>query len=206
MEKWALISVYNKDGIVEFVKELVELGWSIIASGGTAKMLAENGIFVRDTASLVGEAILGHRVVTLSREIHAGLLARDTEEDRKELEQLGIPRIDLVCVDFYPLKEEIDRPGATCESVIEKTDIGGPTMVSSGAKGQRIVVCDPADRQKVVTWLKDGKPNEAEFIQMLCAKADFTVGYYRILSANFHSKGKCADIVKAFGCNWVQHL
>ena len=159
--KWALISVYNKDGIVEFVKELVTLGWSIIASGGTAKVLTESGISVRDTASLVGGgAILGHRVVTLSREIHAALLAQDTPEDWRELYNLGIPRIDLVCVDFYPLEEEINRPGATRESVIEKTDIGGPTMVSSAAKGQRIIICDPSHRQKVIDWLKEGKPNE----------------------------------------------
>src|SRR6185369_1955036 len=106
--KTALISVYNKKGIVEFAKELVGLEFKILASGGTAKELSNAGIEVTDVASLVGGgAILGHRVVTLSREVHAGLLAKDNEEDRAELEKLKIPFIDLVCVDLYPLGEQI---------------------------------------------------------------------------------------------------
>ena len=130
--KKALISVYNKDGIVEFGKQLVDLGFDILASGGTAKTLSSAGITVTDVATLVGGgAILGHRVVTLSREIHAGLLAKDNSEDRAELEKLNIPFIDLVCVDLYPLTEEIAKADATLESVIEKTDIGGPTMMRS---------------------------------------------------------------------------
>src|SRR5208283_4097843 len=101
--KVALLSVFHKTGIVEFAKSLVALGWRILASGGTAKTLSEAGVTVQDVASLVGgQAILGHRVVTLSREVHAGLLARPTDEDAKEMEQLGIPYIDLVCVDLYP--------------------------------------------------------------------------------------------------------
>src|SRR5208337_1739100 len=117
----ALLSVYHKTGIVQFAKSLVALGWSIMASGGTAKTLSEAGIPVQDVASLIGgQAILGHRVVTLSREVHAGLLARVTEEDTKEMDQLGIPYIDLVCVDLYPLHDEIKKPGSTMESVIEK--------------------------------------------------------------------------------------
>ena len=77
----ALLSVFDKEGIEKFARNLVELGWEIIASGGTAKTLAEAGIPVRDVAALVGGGpILGHRVVTLSREVHAGLLAKDTQE------------------------------------------------------------------------------------------------------------------------------
>src|SRR5882672_5380967 len=98
--KTALISVYNKQGIVDFAKQLVELDFKILASGGTAKVLADAGIEVTDVASLVGGGpILGHRVVTLSREVHAGLLARYVAEDRAELDKLKIPFIDLVCVD-----------------------------------------------------------------------------------------------------------
>src|SRR3989344_8549297 len=108
--KTALISVYNKDGIVEFAKGLAEMDFKIYASGGTAKALSEAGIEAQDVASLVGGGpILGHRVVTLSREVHAGLLARDTEEDRAELNRLKIPWIDLVCIDLYPLQEEIKK-------------------------------------------------------------------------------------------------
>ncbi|MFA6095321.1 MAG: bifunctional phosphoribosylaminoimidazolecarboxamide formyltransferase/IMP cyclohydrolase, partial [Candidatus Paceibacterota bacterium] len=98
----ALISVFHKDGITDFARSLVDLGFVIYASGGTAKHLMHDGVQVVDIATIVGSPILGHRVVTLSREIHAGLLSRDIPEDVAELERLGIPRIDLVCVDLYP--------------------------------------------------------------------------------------------------------
>ena len=197
MKKTALISVYNKQGIVEFAKELVALGFDILASGGTAKELSSAGIKVTDTATLVGGAILGHRVVTLSREIHAGLLARDNEEDRAELKKLNIPWIDLVCVDLYPLEEEIGKLGnweigsaKARDAVIEKTDIGGPTMIRSAAKGRRIVVCDLADRQAVISWLKNGETNRENFISSLVAKAEFIVADYCLTSARYHSAGK----------------
>jgi phosphoribosylaminoimidazolecarboxamide formyltransferase/IMP cyclohydrolase len=184
----ALLSVYHKEGIVEFAQALVKFGFKLYASGGTAKALSESGIPVTDVAELTGRgAILRHRVVTLSGEIHAGLLAG--EEDMEELHQLGLPRIDLVCVDLYPLQAEIERPGSTRESVIELTDVGGPTMLHSAAKGSRIVICDPADRQQVIKWLEDGRPNEEEFLTYLAAKAEFVVANYCGLSANYHSDG-----------------
>ncbi len=194
--KTALISVYNKEGIVGFGKELVGLGFKIYASGGTAKELTSAGIEVTDVASLVGGgAILGHRVVTLSREVHAGLLAQDNEQDRKELESLKIPFIDLVCVDLYPLTEEIAKHNSTLESVIEKTDIGGPTMLRSAAKGRRIVVCDPEDRPKVIDWLKADQPDKENFINKFCAKAEFIVADYALASARYHSHGNIDGVV-----------
>lgn len=190
MERTALLSVYTKEGIVEFAEKLHGLGFNLIASGGTCIVLRNAGLSVTDVADVVGGGpILGHRVVTLSREIHAGLLAKDNEEDRAELKALDIPFIDLVCVDLYPLQEEIKKPEATTESVLEKTDIGGPTMLSSGAKGRRIVICDPNDRVKVLDWLKKGCPNKEKFINNLAVKADLTVAKYRALSAAYHSKG-----------------
>src|SRR3989338_2815698 len=108
--KTALLSVYNKDGIVEFAKELVNLDFKIYGSSGTVKTLVSSGVEASDVADLAGGGpILGHRVVTLSREIYAGLLARDNDEDNQELKKLNIPRIDLVCVDLYPLEEEIEK-------------------------------------------------------------------------------------------------
>ncbi len=192
----ALLSVFSKMGIAEFAWELHKLGWDIIASGGTAREIEKVGVTVRDVAGLVGGgAILGHRVVTLSREVHAGLLAQDTPADRQELAQLGIPWIDLVCVDLYPLQEEIDRPGTTRESVVEKTDIGGPTMLRSAAKGRRIVICDPADRQIVINWLKAGQPNKDDFITGLAAKAEAVVAQYCLASANYQGHGLYDGII-----------
>jgi phosphoribosylaminoimidazolecarboxamide formyltransferase/IMP cyclohydrolase len=194
-QRTALISVYNKEGIIDFARELVALNFNILASGGTAKALGEAGIKVTDVASLVGGgAILGHRVVTLSREVHAGLLAKDNAEDRKELEDLKIPFIDLVCCDLYPLQDEVMNPNATRESVIEKTDIGGPTMLRSAAKGRRITICDFEDRNKVITWLKDGEPDREEFLNNLAAKTEFLMARYIATSAIYHSQGKLKSI------------
>jgi phosphoribosylaminoimidazolecarboxamide formyltransferase/IMP cyclohydrolase len=195
MEKTALISVFDKTGIVEFAQELKSLGWRLLASGGTARTIAGAGIPVDDVSTLVGgDAILGHRVVTLSREVHAGLLARDTSDDRAELDRLGIPRIDLVCVDLYPLESETSDPACTRESVIEKTDIGGPTILRSAAKGRRVVVSDPADRQAVIEWLKAGKPDEDDFVTGLVAKAEAVCGLYALHSAAYHGDGDVRSV------------
>jgi len=188
--KFALLSVYNKDGIIGFAQELIGLGFEIISSGGTAQCLKDAGLPVIDVASLVGGgAILGHRVVTLSREIHAGLLAK-YGQDELEMARLNLNYIDLVCCDLYPLEQEIANPDHTVESVIEKTDIGGPTMLRSAAKGRRIVIGDSADRQKTIDWLKAGCPNKEEFITALAAKAEYIVANYCLASARFNSAGR----------------
>jgi len=191
-QKSALISVYNKEGIVPFAKELVALGWKIYSSGGTAKALTAGGVETTDVAELVGgEAILGHRVVTLSREVHAGLLARhDNDTDIQEMEDLGIPFIDLLCNDLYPLKEEIAKPDSTMDSVIQQTDIGGPTMLRSAAKGGRIVICNAEDRNRVIEWLKSGEPEREQFTQELRAKSEAYVADYVLASAKYHGYGK----------------
>lgn len=189
--KTALLSVYNKTGVVEFAQRLRELGFNIIASGGTAKALACAGIEVKDVADIVGEPILGHRVVTLSREIHAALLAKNIEADNAELVWLGIPRIDLVYVNMYPLAEEIANPERTLESVIEKTDIGGPTMLRSAAKGRRIVMCEPSQIPEVLKEIEgsgfmfDGEIDE-KFISRLVSEVEEAVSLYCHTSSQFH--------------------
>lgn len=195
MNKTALLSVFYKDGIVDFARALVELGWSILASGGTAKALQEGGIEVRDIAEIVGKPILGHRVVTLSREVHAMLLAQDTPEDNAELAEMGLSRIDLVCVDLYPLEDAIAKEGATRGSIIEMTDVGGPTMLHSAAKGERIVICDPVDRFEVIAQLQAGDQFQVgetispKFKDYLAAKADATVARYCLAASRWRSAG-----------------
>jgi len=192
----ALLSVFNKAGLVEFAQELLNLGFELIASGGTARRLKEADLPVQDVAELVGGgAILGHRVVTLSREVHAGLLATRNDVDLLEMEKLGLPYIDLVCVDLYPLQQEIAKPEATRESVIEQTDIGGPTMLRSAAKGRRIVICNLARRQSVIDWLKAGQPNADSFITDLAAEAEGVVADYCLASARYHSGGNIDGFV-----------
>ncbi len=176
----ALISVYDKEGIVEFAAGLVKLGWNLIASGGTEDRISDAGIAVMDVAELVGgKAILGHRVVTLSREVGAGLLADMSEpKDLEELEALGIPVLGMVCVDMYPLEEEIAKPDSTPASVRAKTDIGGPTMLREGAKGGRIVLSLQSQRQEVLVWLQADKPDEAAMLGQLEATAEYEAHRY----------------------------
>ncbi|MGC9968766.1 MAG: hypothetical protein ABSC29_03510 [Minisyncoccia bacterium] len=197
--KTALLSVYNKTGIAEFAQALISRGWNILASGGTARVLRLGGVAVRDVGDIVGKPILGHRVVSLSREVHAALLSRPTSDDEAELARLGLPRIDLVCVDLYPLNAAITDPQATRSSVIEMTDVGGPTMLHSAAKGERIVICDPADRQAVIDWLDAGCPDQESFIDQLDAKADAIVAAYCLISSWFRSGGYFDGLVGALG-------
>ena len=194
--KWALISVYDKTGVVEDARRLVALGWEIISSGGTAKVLKEAGIVVKDVAELVGGgAILGHRVVTLSREVHAGLLADASKaEDLAELVSLNIPFIDFVRCDFYPLQQTITVPKATIDSVVEKTDIGGPCMVRSAAKGLRIVVCRKEDMEPVLLELEANGEVLYETRQELRARAEYEVARYVGHSAVYHSGGRFQNI------------
>lgn len=183
----ALISVYDKTGIEEFAAGLNDLGWHIFASGGTAKILKNADIKVTDVSKLAGgNAILGHRVVTLSREVYAGILADSTKpEDIQELTKNNIPFIGLVCVDMYPLEEEIAKPKVTLNDVIEKTDIGGPTMLRAAAKGRRIVLSQAQQRQGVLSWLQQGQPSKTAFLEELAAVAEYEVARYVLASAKY---------------------
>ncbi|MBP9715476.1 MAG: hypothetical protein KBD52_03255 [Candidatus Pacebacteria bacterium] len=195
MKKIAFISVFNKEGIDSFAKDLVDLGWDIMSSSGTAKYLKEKGVECSDLADLVGGPILGHRVVSLSREFYAMLLARpDNAEDVEELKRLNLPFISLVCCDMYPLEEEVSKKDATLLSVIEKTDIGGPTMLRAAAKGGRVVVCDFNDRNKVIQFLKNGEVEGDVFKRELAAKAEYIVAKYCMTSAEYLSGGKYKGI------------
>jgi len=191
----ALISVFDKTGIDKFARELINLGWRIISSGGTAKVLREADLAVTDVAEISGlQPVLGHRVVTLVPQIHGGLLA--TEEQREELDQLGWPWIDLCCVDFYPMEQMIYRRDATEQLVLNATDIGGPTMVRSAAKGRRIVIVRPEDRNRVIQWLRNGEPDGKAFRRELGARAEGIVANYCLHSAHFHSAGQIDGSVR----------
>lgn len=191
----ALLSVFNKDGIVDFARGLLELnqGWELLASGGTAKVLAAAGLPVTDVATTVGDPILDHRVVTLSREIHAGLISGPEHE--AELARLGIKRIDLLCVDLYPLEQAIADPNASEASVLERTDIGGPAMLRSAAKGRRIIILEADGRENVLGWLRDGRPNEAKMLRQMAAIAEAYVASYCLTSARFLSNGEFNGII-----------
>src|SRR5579859_2727132 len=141
----ALISVYDKSGVADFARGLAELGWEIVASGGTAAHLREHGTEVTPVESLTGFGeLLGHRVVTLHPAIHGGILARrDVESDLADLEAQGIEPFDLVCVNLYPFEREPS---------VETIDIGGPSLIRGAAKNYEHVaaVSDPEQYDDVL--------------------------------------------------------
>ncbi|HEX7975191.1 MAG TPA: bifunctional phosphoribosylaminoimidazolecarboxamide formyltransferase/IMP cyclohydrolase, partial [Anaerolineales bacterium] len=182
----AILSVHDKTGLVDFALGLQRLGWTLIASGGTARLLRDNHITVTEVAEYTGSPeVLGGRVKTLHPAIHAGLLARPTEADHAELLKLGWDYIDLVAVNLYPFEQTIARPGASFEEAIENIDIGGVTLIRAAAKNQARVTlaCDPADYPQVLAELESG-PVKAETRARLAAKGfALTARYDAAISA-----------------------
>jgi phosphoribosylaminoimidazolecarboxamide formyltransferase/IMP cyclohydrolase len=160
----AILSVHDKTGLVDFARGLADLGWTLLASGGTAKLLREKGIAATEVADYTkSPEILGGRVKTLHPAVHGGLLARPTEADHQQLLDLGWDYIDLVAVNLYPFEATIAKPNATYADVIENIDIGGVTLIRAAAKNHERVtlVCDPADYTEVLKVLRSGKiPDE----------------------------------------------
>ena len=155
----AILSVHNKTGLVEFAQGLASLGWTLLASGGTAKLLRDNNISVTEVADYTkSPEILGGRVKTLHPAIHSGLLARPTDEDHQQLLNLGWDYIDLVAVNLYPFEETIAKPNVTYADGIENIDIGGVTLIRAAAKNHERVtlVCDPADYNSVLAEIRTG--------------------------------------------------
>lgn len=143
----ALISVSDKRGVVDFARSLKEMGWEIIATGGTMKMLLDSGLEVTGISEITGfPEICGGRVKTLHPKVHGALLGRrDLESDMEQLAENGIGLIDLVCVNLYPFEATVAKPDVTLADAIENIDIGGPSMLRSAAKNCKsvTVVCEP---------------------------------------------------------------
>lgn len=157
MSKRAILSVYDKTGICDFAHELAGMGWELIASGGTARMLRKVGLPVLDVAEVTGAPeMLGGRVKTLHPAIHGGILARDLPEDMADLAARKIQPIDLVACNLYPFEETISQPDVTLEMAVEQIDIGGVTLVRAAAKNfvRVLVLCDPTDYDPVLEALR----------------------------------------------------
>lgn len=171
----ALISVSDKTGVVEFAKGLVALGWEILSTSGTMKLLKESGVPVTSVSDVTGfPEICDGRVKTLHPKIHGALLARrDIPEHMKELKDNDIETIDLVCVNLYPFRETIAKPDVTMEDAVEHIDIGGPSMLRSAAKNWEsvTVVCNPADYETILSEIKAGGNTTRETRLQLSAKA-----------------------------------
>lgn len=156
--KRALLSVSNKEGIVDFARGLEKLGFQIVSTGGTYQTLLEAGVKVIKVSDLTGfPEILDGRVKTLHPKVHGGILARRTAEHLRQLQDNEIETIDLVCVNLYPFRETVKKEGVSLEEAIENIDIGGPTMIRSAAKNYQdvIVVVKPELYQPVLTALQE---------------------------------------------------
>ena len=160
----ALLSVSNKEGIVPLANSLIECGYDIISSGGTAKSLQEAGVEVSKVSEYTGAPeILGGRVKTLHPKIHGGILAkRDNEEHDGDRKDNGIELIDVVVVNLYPFQATVADPYVSWDKAIENIDIGGPTMVRSAAKNHKYVsvLTNPEQYDIFVDALKGGSVDE----------------------------------------------
>ncbi len=187
--KRALFSVSDKTGVVEFARELVALGWEIIATGGTMKLLADSGINVINISDITGfPEICDGRVKTLHPNVHGGLLARrDDESHLAALKENNIEFIDMVCVNLYPFKSTIANPNVKLEDAIENIDIGGPSMLRSAAKNfaDVTVVCDPSDYAQIVAEIKAEGNTTRETRFGLMAKAFTHTAEYDTMIAGF---------------------
>jgi len=186
----ALISVYDKTGVVEFARGLARHGVRIISTGNTYQALKEAGlpaVYVSDVTGF--PEILGGRVKTLHPAIHAGILARrDVPQDRLQLDELGVALIDLVAVNLYPFGEVAARPGASHRDVLEMIDIGGPAMIRAAAKNYQdvLVVVDPARYGEILRRLDEKAGFDQGFREELALEAfRHTAAYDAAIEAYF---------------------
>lgn len=180
-QKYALISVSDKKGVVAFAGRIQKLGYTILSTGGTAKELKKHNIKVTPVEEVTGnpESFDG-RMKTISFQIESGILFdRDSPKHIKEAEELGIKPIDIVACNLYPFAETIKKPTVTLEDAVENIDVGGPTMVRAAAKNFKhvIVVVDPADYETVATALKNNSVEET-LRRELAAKAFSHLSFY----------------------------
>jgi phosphoribosylaminoimidazolecarboxamide formyltransferase/IMP cyclohydrolase len=196
MIKQALISVSDKSGILDFARALVQMSVNILSTGGTAKLLADNGINVTEVADYTGfPEMLDGRVKTLHPKVHGGILARrDFPEHATALEKHGIPTIDMVVVNLYPFQKTVAKEHCTLEDAIENIDIGGPAMLRSSAKNHKdvVVICDPADYSRVLGELQTQNGEVSYETKFALAKKVFahTAQYDGAITNYFTSLGE----------------
>lgn len=155
----AILSVTDKTGIADLASELHNMGVEVLSTGGTAKVIRDAGVPVKDVSELTGfPEMMGGRVKTLHPKVHGGILAiRDDADHQKAMEENGIVPIDMVVVNLYAFEKTVAKEGVTLAEAIENIDIGGPTMLRSSAKNFRYVtvVVDPSDYGRVLDEMKN---------------------------------------------------
>ncbi|KAJ2862502.1 bifunctional phosphoribosylaminoimidazolecarboxamide formyltransferase/IMP cyclohydrolase [Coemansia aciculifera] len=170
----ALLSVYDKTGLIDLAKNLHELGVELVASGGTSKAIREAGLPVKDVSDITkAPEMLGGRVKTLHPAVHGGILARDLASDNADLAAQAIDKITYVVCNLYPFKQTVARDGVTIAEAVEEIDIGGVTLLRAAAKNHARVsiVCDPKDYARVLTEIRELGAVAPDTRQTLALKA-----------------------------------
>jgi phosphoribosylaminoimidazolecarboxamide formyltransferase/IMP cyclohydrolase len=204
----ALLSVFDKTGIVEFARGLAELEVEILSTGGTASLLRSSGVAVRDVSEVTGfPEMMDGRVKTLHPRIHGGLLAlRDSDAHKASLEEHGIPTIDLLCVNLYPFEQVVGRPDSTFADAIENIDIGGPAMVRSASKNFKsvAVVTSPKRYGEILDKLRTGGGSiDLETLHDLARTAFRLTARYDASIANYLA-GEAADLFPSFSAPFFE--
>ena len=193
----ALLSVYDKTGIVEFATSLSQLGFELVSTGGTARVLSQSGLDVIGVSDVTGHPeIFDGRVKSLHPAIHGPLLARlESEADRKGLKELNYPPIQIVACNLYPFSDAaMQKPKLEDSALLEMIDIGGPTMVRASAKNHRnvLIVCDPSNYDEVISTIKkseDVSKIDLAFRQKLALEAfEHTASYDSAISDELHAR------------------
>lgn len=188
MTKKAILSVYDKTGLETLGQQLVELGFDLIASGGTARQLRAIGLSVKDVSELTqAPEMLGGRVKTLHPVVHGGILARDIPSDQADLAAQQIDMIDLVVCNLYPFSETVAKPDVTVPEAIEQIDIGGVTLLRAAAKNfaRVAIVCDPSDYDAVLAQLQSNEGLDETTRQSLALKAFHHTAEYDAAITNY---------------------
>ena len=203
----ALLSVSDKTGLIEFTRTLAQLGWEFVASGGTANALREAGLLVAEVADFTGAPeMLEGRVKTLHPVIHAGILARPTDEDRQELDKHGIREIDMVVCNLYPFQQTIARSDVSLSEAVEQIDIGGVTLLRAAAKNfaRVTVISDPADYPKVTNELHQEGFVTMAYRARLARKAFAHTAQYDAAITNYLSGQASSDLPPLLNASLVK--
>ncbi|KAI1419023.1 AICARFT/IMPCHase bienzyme [Xylaria sp. FL1777] len=190
-QRIAILSVYDKTGLLDLAKGLVQQNVRILASGGTARMIRESGFPVEDISAITkAPEMLSGRVKTLHPAVHAGILARNLESDEKDLAEQSIDKVDYVICNLYPFKDTIAKPNVTVPEAVEEIDIGGVTLIRAAAKNHArvTILSDPKDYPAFLKELEQGEIKEASRNTYALKAFEHTADYDTHISAFFRSR------------------
>ncbi|KAK7969613.1 bifunctional purine biosynthesis protein ADE16 [Apiospora saccharicola] len=190
-QRIAIVSVYDKTGLLDLAKGLVQQNVRILASGGTARMIRESGFAVEDVSAITkAPEMLAGRVKTLHPAVHAGILARNLESDEKDLAEQSIDKVDYVICNLYPFKDTISKINVTVPEAVEEIDIGGVTLIRAAAKNHSrvTILSDPKDYPEFLKELKAGEIQETSRNRYALKAFEHTADYDDHISAFFRAR------------------